>query len=364
MRPTWRPLVCALFVGLYSSNANATHKSWNLIDPGANCHSSFAGPTATKFVYADGAITNTGSTLATVACPVTLAGRFGSLSGPSFSMQRWPTARKGIVYGYDGSSSGDIACQMIMFSDTGSVYNSAKVTASPAGANGQAVQVSVVQGGLSMSGGNWGGAIGRGLTLSVRSMEYYCDVPAGSSIYAYGEAICQWPDAAAPNGCWGNDGTPIGANTVTSVQDSGFVCLLDSSNPQASIWRNGVGLQNSGANAINVYCPLSKTSGDSGGEGTITINQVELYSTGDVPTNCKLSCRSEMTGSVNYSSAFLSDTSNWVDPTNPYHPPAVLKKKAYSVCLGALGVSCSLPSQTTILGFLHTDVVPGLDLGI
>jgi len=355
MRKLSQVLVSAVAVCLCSAPAWATHKSWNLVDPGANCRSSFSGGTAAQFRFTDGMIKNNGTSSAGVWCPVTLAGRYGSTN--AFNMARWPTSRAATVYGFDGSSTDDIRCNMIVMSDTGSIYSSA--TKSVAGANNSVVQISMV------SSGSWGLDIGTGTTLSIRSMGYNCNVPPGSSIYAYEEKICQYPQNNTPNGvCAGGDTTPTqtsDAPTSAVTQDSGFACLADASNPTGSMWRNGGGIQNSGSTPLNVYCPLSRTSSDSRTQqGTFSIDRVQVYSSGDTPT-CKLTCRSQFTGSVTSSSNTIMGAGLWMDPTFPPQLPILVN---WTPCAGALGASCSLPSLTTLLGFLHQDEIPPVDNGI
>jgi hypothetical protein len=351
MRATF---IVGLAVCLFSAKAWATHKSWNLVDPGANCHSELSGLNSSQFVYVDGAIKNNGPNTFTVTCPVTLAGRYGS-QGTSFSMARWPTSRAGTVYGYDGSASADIDCLMMVISNTGSVYTSARRFQSPAGANGRAVTVRMVQ------SGSWGSEIGSGSTLSLRAMGYMCKVPPGSMIYAYEEKICQ-----INSNCNGGDTNPIGSGTVATtapVQDSGFACLADSLNPTADFYRQS-GLQNNGINPFSVYCPLSRTSSDSrDDQGSTRVDRIELYSTGAAP-NCKLSCRAQATGAVTYSSEFVPLPSAWVG--DPAFPPTILRGSSSgtsNLCRGALGVSCSMPGNSHILGFIHQSVVPALDIG-
>jgi len=358
MRTLGQVLVSGVIVCLCSAPAWATHKSWNLVDPGANCRSASAGVSASKFVFADGSIKNTGTTSGAVTCPVTLAGRYGNQGSPqAYSMARWPTAREATVYGFDGSGSDDIRCNMIVMSNTGSVYSSSTRTQTPANANGSAVRVNMVV------SGSWGLDIGTGTTLSIRTMGYNCNVPPGSHIYAYEEKICQYPNPNNGGVCSGGDTVPTGqVFTMSVVQDNGWACLADASNPSASMWRNNSGLQNTGSNPMNIYCPINRTSSDSRSQqGTGSISRIQVYAKGDVPTNCKLTCRSQTTGGVTSSATFVLSTGQWFDPLGT--PPQLLVGSMTPACAGALGVSCSLPSLSTMLGFLHQDEVPPVDDG-
>lgn len=355
MRKLSQVLVSGVAVCLLSAPAWATHKSWNLVDPGANCRSSFSGTTAAQFRFTDGAIKNNGTSSAGVWCPVTLAGRYGS--GTQFNMARWPTSRAATVYGFDASSTDDIRCNLIVMSDTGSIYSSSTKTV--ANANNSVVQISMV------SNGSWGLEIGNGMTLSIRSAGYNCNVPPGSSIYAYEEKICQYTSSTPSGVCAGGDTTPSQTTDIPTsavTQDNGFACLADASNPSGSMWRNGDGIQNTGSNPLNVYCPLSRTSSDSRTQqGSYAIDRLQVYSSGDVPT-CKLTCRSQFTGSVTSSSNTFMGTAQWMDPTFP--PQLPILGSWTPACAGALGASCSLPSLTTLQGFLHQDEIPPVDNGI
>src|SRR5262245_56952198 len=98
MRTLRELFISGLFVCVCSAPAWATHKSWNIIDPGANCRPVFGGSIAAKFIYTEGAIKNKSTGAAHVSCPVTLAGRYGNHGGPAeFPMARWPAARAATV---------------------------------------------------------------------------------------------------------------------------------------------------------------------------------------------------------------------------------------------------------------------------
>lgn len=151
--------------------------------------------------------------------------------------------------------------------------------------------------------------------------------------------------------------------STTDVQDGGTACLADIRNPSAFIWRTSDGFQNTGADPIGVYCPLSKTSGDSDTEGTFDISDLEMYYAGPTPTNCSITCRDENTGSVITVNAMAPRTnSNFFLPS----PPAIVGASTtlHSVCAGALGISCLLPGGSTIIGTVHTDIVPDVDQGV
>jgi hypothetical protein len=221
-----------------------------------------------------------------------------------------------------------------------------------------------------ISNQSWGLDIGTGATLTIRTMVYSCSVPNNSYILAYEEKICQYPDNNPPaNGtCAGGDTSPSQgqADTITAVQDNGLACLADASNQgTVFMWRNGSGLQNTGTNPLSIYCPLSRPSSDSRTQqGALSVGNSEVYWRGDPPTNCKLSCRDQFTASVSYSAGFSMRQTSFVDHLNSNRPEVPHISSWQRTCSGALGLDCSLPSLTTMLGIIHEESVPPVDLGI
>jgi len=174
---------------LAAGTASATHKSWYLTDPGANCRANLSG-SASWFVFNDGAITNNTSSGNSVTCPITLAGRFQSQPGPStfpsyasFSLARWAAADHGTLWGFDASSSDNFSCRAWVFGSTGSSYYGD--TFAPAAVN-SGVTIEFIP-----PGGTWAGIIGDGSAITARAMGYECWLPPGSSIYGYRVNICQ-----------------------------------------------------------------------------------------------------------------------------------------------------------------------------
>lgn len=180
-----KKLILPLGLFFSSAVAHASHKSWYLVDPGANCHATLSGD-AQFVVYSDGALTNNASYRVPVSCPITLAGRFASQN--QFPMARWASSRTSTVYGFDASTSFDFTCKVWVTSTTGSTYYGNDVTLAKSTPSNVQISLSVYTG---TAGYTWGGTVGNGGTLSVRSMGYSCYVPPGSSIYAYSENICQ-----------------------------------------------------------------------------------------------------------------------------------------------------------------------------
>lgn len=147
--------------------------------------------------------------------------------------------------------------------------------------------------------------------------------------------------------------------SMTSIQDNGTACLADYRNPTASMWRNSAGLENTGAGSMGVYCPLTRASGDSYSAGSGSLNSLEVFYTGDAPTNCDVRYRST-TGAITMSPPLVAGTS----ATAPGVPVMKLTSSFGGAGLSpALGLRCDLPSLTTLVGIIHTDDVPNVTGG-
>jgi hypothetical protein len=174
-------MVCSLLAG----DAWATHKSWELRDPGMNCISTTS-QFSSQLEYVDGALINNGSAERTVSCPVTLAGKFGASGGNvgPFSVAQWPTAGWGDIWVHDGSTSGNVSCVFHAQTSTGSGFFSRSVSSSSTGSATLSVYDTL--------GDTWAGTIGNGTSLSVRALGYRCSLPNNSIIYGYRVNICQY----------------------------------------------------------------------------------------------------------------------------------------------------------------------------
>jgi hypothetical protein len=170
-----------LALALSSAPAGATHKSWYLRNGGASCQSNTA--QRPGLIVSDGAIVQQGEGAGSVVCPVTLAGRFASSSGPAFPMAEWAIANYSTMYVIDGAPSDDFSCSASAISVSGGGYWGRSVSSSGVGTATLEL--------YDLPTRSWGGTLGSG-NITVRGLGVRCWLPANSEILGYRVNICQY----------------------------------------------------------------------------------------------------------------------------------------------------------------------------
>jgi hypothetical protein len=154
----------------------------------------------------------------------------------------------------------------------------------------------------------------------------------------------------------GTSEAQVQSTTDTGIQNNGIECIPEAAFNQSFIWRSGGGLQNAGVSAITVFCPLTEPSYDSY-SFNLLLRQLELHYNGSAPTNCKVLYRGS-TGSLTYSPTMVGATSTTSGT------PVIKLSASFRIGSGSVGVQCSLPSASIIVGSIGKKEVAVVTGGI
>jgi hypothetical protein len=159
--------------------AHATHKSWALRQLGISCFPSSPTTTASK---GSGFYINQTAPTGGAICPVNLSGMWASNGGFTFDIPLWVATRWAKVYVYNFTTVNPVTCSASALATTGSTYWSQSVASS--GLGHQTIL-------LNADDGHWGGSLGVGSGINVRSMNYHCSMHDAGRILGHETLICQ-----------------------------------------------------------------------------------------------------------------------------------------------------------------------------
>jgi hypothetical protein len=346
-------IVLALsMVSAWGGSALATHKNWTMQNAGGQCY--FTSYSTSSPPANDLAIANYDSQSRFAICPVSLAGRWGSSSGPQFVVPRWAAAMSAKALIENNNTTGSVFdCITRARLSTQSIFFSQTAVANTPG-----------QKALYMaSSSNWGNtSFENNQSLHVRSMDLDCRITGTTSpnppsvIKGYQVKICQLSTTCNDGGSPDHEGTPGGVAPWVGdrafVQTSGLECMPTIPLAGSDVMQRTLsGAKNAGSGYFNVFCPITQPANDSWWHERL-IRQTRVYYKNDIGVSGAPLCGlvwyrhtqfSFVTLETDGSNTFTMDGPGFVEQEFPQNDLTLGKDVA-------VGVWCQIGPGQTIRG--------------